>query len=93
MMERISIKWTDVTGDGLVGILTLDRWEGNDVSLKPETFQCKCNVGENSTGMTGIGNGSIVPLTEKQLALANELMRIFYNGWHRETDLYYWFQE
>jgi hypothetical protein len=93
MFERISIKWTDYTNDGLVGILTLDRWEGKDLSKKPESFQCKCNVGENSTGMTGIGTGNIVPLSEKQLTLANELMRIFYNGWKRENNVYYWFQE
>ena len=94
MYERISIKWTDVTNEGLTGILTLDRWEGEEYWKEPdETHTCKCNVGESFVGMSGIGSGAIVTSDEKKITYINELMRAYYRGFHKDYNQYHWITE
>ena len=90
--KRVSIKWDKSTDKGLTGIITLDCWDDDALIYESpsKTYRCKCNVSKNSVGMTGIGRGSILPLSEEQLNQVKEQMRAFCSGWSKETSIYCW---
>ena len=90
-MKRIIINWVEKTSDGFKGVVTLDKFEDNNVMSILETFTCACEVTKNSVGMSGIGDGVIVPLTEQEREQVNELMRWYWSGRNNEKSTYSWF--
>lgn len=91
--RRIVIKWGKKTEDGITGIITLDHFKFGVASI-PETFTCSCHVGDGTVGMSGIGpTGLVVPLTEVEMGLVNEMMRWYFAGRKNKKETYYWFME
>jgi len=92
-MRRISIKWMKKTEDGIKGIITLDCFTFGVTSI-PETFTCSCHVDDGTVGMSGIGPaGLVVPLTEVEMSLVNEMMRWYFAGRKNKKETYYWLME
>ncbi len=93
-MKRIVIKWVGKTPDGMMGIVTLDRFKDGLVTAIPETFTCNCNIGKGSSGMSGIGpDGVVVPLTEEERRQVHALMQWYFDGRNKKEETYYWFME